>query len=174
MPTNEQIDRLKECIHRGVWCDDVNFSDIFCDAVQSVVGDNFAAPELPKINADVCAAISGLIYDDGHITGRQADAAADRILTHFAAPERKPWACTEEQAELIDRRFFSEDCKGKTHVQLRSLINEVLALQPAPVEAEQRCANCGHIEGILHQGERLCANRGCSCFANFHRERGAV
>lgn len=45
----------------------------------------------------------------------------------------QPWACTDEQAKVFYDRFFGEQApNGNTALQIKNLINEVLALQPAP------------------------------------------
>lgn len=51
----------------------------------------------------------------------------------------QPWACTDEQAKVFYDRFFGEQApNGNTALQIKNLINEVLALQPMP-EHEPIC-----------------------------------
>lgn len=65
---------------------------------------------------------------------------AKELEQKFAAPERK--SCTEEQAWDIYTKVFPENDSGlpkiaKNMLALMHAINDVLGLQPAPVEAER-------------------------------------
>jgi hypothetical protein len=82
------------------------------------------------------------ISEDNNLCGDNLD-VAKRFAATFAAPKRKPWACTIEQAKDIivshQHMNIAREQKLDENECLAKAINEVLNLQPAPEEAELRC-----------------------------------
>lgn len=136
-----------------------------------------ALPERKPWNAMKIAEFATSYYD---AESEDAYQLAKELEQKFEAPERKSWACTQKQADTILNKMRDKGILAEHYdeaVALRHVINEVLGLHTAPVEAEPACPDCEHSEGLDQEshdlGEDYCAFT-CICTNQFHHERGTV
>lgn len=127
--------------------------------------------KLQRFDVDALASyIAGLLIIDNDAAQKYAGKIAD----NFAAPERK--RITEADGYRIIKRseylYKHNDRQLNLAQATAEIINEVLALQPAP-EAADRCPDCEHKDRSTDSNKH-CVHARCICLNQFHRERGTV